>query len=321
MRGISFRILGLIVFVVLAFVCAVHANAAPPEKISDISVADLQQSTLAFVNTTTTPGLESGVINFAQPRRESQMQRTSLGFTADITFKDRIYNGFWGGSLIAGSLDENLSFKEAEGSIGVAVERNIKAIRGSLGFSIPWDESLKIRPYLSLVVADMNTQTAFLNMSNVAVSENNAYSSSQLTALATIGSLELDYTRYFSRYLVEVLGRYNMTYIDTISDERAELDTWGWSQTFFLKGRLTGPTGWSMDGRPWRWLVFTDYANFLDQPKSALGFTQTVELGAGLEWAINMKPLDWFGIQTVGFKVGYIVGEDLSGYNIGLTLR
>jgi hypothetical protein len=61
------------------------------------------------------------------------------------------------------------------------------------------------------------------------------------------------------------------------------------------------------------------YKNFTTIPQ--LFFQITREFGAGMEWRMNIKPLDWFGWQMVGLKLGIITSEHVDGYFLGLTAR
>jgi len=73
--------------------------------------------------------------------------------------------------------------------------------------------------------------------------------------------------------------------------------------------------------RPWRWNVYANHTNFIDQSNAALGYTALFEFGTGLEWRLNVKPLDWFGWQFIGVRAGVITSRDVEGFNIGLTAR
>jgi hypothetical protein len=60
---------------------------------------------------------------------------------------------------------------------------------------------------------------------------------------------------------------------------------------------------------------------FLNQEKQALGFKYYFDVGAAVSYEINIKALDWFGLRYLGFRVGAILGADVSGYTLGLTFR
>jgi hypothetical protein len=74
-------------------------------------------------------------------------------------------------------------------------------------------------------------------------------------------------------------------------------------------------------GKSWRWLFYANHTSFLSQKNVSLGYTGLFEFGAGMEWRMNIKPLDWFGWQMLGWKLGIITSEHVDGYFLGLTAR
>jgi len=90
---------------------------------------------------------------------------------------------------------------------------------------------------------------------------------------------------------------------------------------FKLKSRYSGPTNLTTYGRAWRWLLYANHINFLTQDKFSLGYTSLFEFGAGMEWRMNIKPLDWFGWQMLGLRAGVITSKNVEGFNVGLTAR
>ncbi|MCK5395798.1 MAG: hypothetical protein KAJ32_07385 [Gammaproteobacteria bacterium] len=64
-----------------------------------------------------------------------------------------------------------------------------------------------------------------------------------------------------------------------------------------------------------------NHTKFISQNKRALGYTSLFEIGTGLEWQLNVKPLNWFGWQYIGFSVGIITSQNVDGFNVRLTAR
>ena len=64
--------------------------------LSAISDSDIRNSAFAFVNTTSSPGLEGATLKVDNGERDSDQWRSSLGFTAEITLKNYIFNAYWG---------------------------------------------------------------------------------------------------------------------------------------------------------------------------------------------------------------------------------
>ncbi|MCG8537158.1 MAG: hypothetical protein MI808_18850, partial [Pseudomonadales bacterium] len=61
--------------------------------------------------------------------------------------------------------------------------------------------------------------------------------------------------------------------------------------------------------------------NYLDQSKSALGFRYLNEVGVGLDWDMHIKLFGWFGWRYLGIRAGYTFGDDVQGFNVGITAR
>ena len=126
------------------------------------------------------------------------------------------------------------------------------------------------------------------------------------------------YDRWWKDQRLEFIGTVTAVYTKTAT---AFIDYGGWDEVTQLNLRWSGNTGITTDGKPWRWNLYTDYTDFVTTPKAALGFRRYLETGVGMEWEWTQKPLDWFGIRFLGIKAGYIVGDDVTGYSIGLTFR
>jgi len=287
-------------------------------ELEGVDLSGVRQSAIAFVTTTTAPGVEGGGIEVDRDGRSSEAWRSSLGFAAEFILPETIYNGYWGVSLVAGGLDDRIAFVGEAGPTEVMTKRDVLGLRGSLGLSFPITERWRVRPSVTLLLADLDSQFEVVNDSPLTTQLNRE---ADATVVSGMGSLDVIYNRWYGDSEVELTGHYSAIYTDTTSDDNKFLDTWAWSQTAQLRGRLLGPTDWTLRGRPWRWLAYANYTNFLDLDEQALGYTSTLEFGVGLEWQMTIKPMDWFGWRSIGWRAGYITGDDVSGFNVGLTAR
>ena len=125
--------------------------------------------------------------------------------------------------------------------------------------------------------------------------------------------------QWYSQYKLEFNALYHLIYTDSFSEDNPILATYDWNDALKLEAIFSGATNLNSWGRPWRWHTYGNYTNFLSHNETALGYTQLFELGAGLNWQINIKPLDLFGWQSLGIRLGVIFGENVEGYNLGLT--
>ena len=83
-------------------------NAEILPGVSTLSDTVVRESAIAFVNATISPGIEGATLTVDDGNRQSEQWRSSLGFTAEFTIKDHIFNGYWGLALVGGSLDDSV---------------------------------------------------------------------------------------------------------------------------------------------------------------------------------------------------------------------
>lgn len=322
MKSLSIFSLPLALTTLLISGIATAQKENPFDGLSVISDSDIRDSAIAFVNTTTAPGLEGATLNVDNNQRNSDQWRSSLGFTAEITLKDHIFNAYWGLGLVGGSLTDNLRLTADNGQqVTLDIRRDIISLRGTLGLVFPVNEHFKLRPVLTLAVSDMRTKTVVDGIFpiNNTPTERTFRNSAQLAS--GTGSLDALFWYWHNDYRLELSGHYNLIYTDSFSEENPILNTYTWSQTAQIKSRLSGPTSLTLKSRPWRWVAYANHINFLTQDKTSLGYTALFEVGTGLEWQLNIKPLDWFGWQYIGISVGVITSRNVEGYNVGLTAR
>ena len=321
-----YRYITSMLLVLTANACITPATDAEPiAGLSALSDTVVRESAIAFVNTTISPGLEGATLTVDDGSRQSEQWRSSLGFSAEFTLKKPIYNGYWGMALIGGSLSDKVDvLGDAGQPVHLDFTRDVLALRGSLGLSFPMTQHFKLRPYLSLSVSDLQTQGTFDGLVT-ATPAGSASSSGSFTTkaqmLSTSGTLDALYSRWYGTNRLELSAHYTLIHTDAFSEDNPVLETEAWNDVLQLKSRFSGPTNLSTSGRTWRWLLYANYANFLSQESISLGYTNLFEFGAGMEWQMNIKPLDWFGWQMIGLKAGIITSENVDGYFLGITAR
>ena len=321
------KIVWLLSFLQLAvYTGAVSAQSPSPfPGLSLLSESDIRNAAIAFVNSSTAPGISGATITVDTDERNSEQLRSSLGFSAEFTITNHIFNGYWGLAIVGGTLEDEINTVADSGQpVKLDLTRSVLGLRTSIGLSFPMTEHFKLRPYLSFTVSDLKTDTVIDGLLLTDPSGNpvsTSYYKSSAYMASTTGSVEALYSRWFDDNRLELGAQYNLIYTDAISEDSPVLNLTSWSQTVQLKSRYSGPTSLTTSGRPWRWDVYASHENYLDQNKSSLGYTGLFEVGAGLEWHINMKPLNWFGWRALGVSVGVITSRNVEGYSIGLTAR
>ena len=319
-----FSISSLLVLTVnAALTPALNADVLP--GLSALSDSLVRESAIAFVNTTTSPGLEGATLTVDDGNRQSEQWRSSLGFAAEFTIKNHIYNGYWGLALVGGSLNDKFGLTSDAGQpVQFDVTRDVVALRGSFGLSYPITQHFKLRPYLSLSVSDLQTEIlvdGLLTTAPIGSATTTAVFNTSAQMTSTSGTLDALYSRWFGDNRLELSAHYTLIYTDAFSEDNPVLETQAWNDVLQIKSRYSGPTRLTSIGRPWRWQLYANHTNFLSQDNISLGYTSLFEFGAGVEWQMNIKPLDWFGWQMLGLKAGVITSSNVEGYFMGLTAR
>jgi len=293
--------------------------AEPIPGLSSISAADIRQSAIEFVNFNTSPGLEGATLDLDKDNRQSTNWRTSLGFSAEFTLRNHIFDGYWGLAVVGGQLKDKIELINDQGqTVQLNLRRQVAALRGSFGLSFPINEHFKLRPYLTLVASDLRSNGSFENLS--ASLPTDSFNSSAWM-YSTVASIEAIYHQWYGEYKLETTAQYHLIYTDSFSEDNPILATSDWNDSLNIEATVSGPTPFKTLARPWRWQAYANYTNFLNNNEFALGYKQLIEVGAGLDWQINIKPLNWFGWQSLGIKLGVIFGNDVEGYNFGLTAQ
>ena len=115
-------------------VSATGESNTPLDGISAISESDIRSSVIAFVNTTSSPGLEGATLSVDTAERDSEQWRSSLGFNAEVTLKNHIFNAFWGLGLVGGSLNDKIQLTADNGKpVSLNLTHDIVSLRGSFG--------------------------------------------------------------------------------------------------------------------------------------------------------------------------------------------
>ena len=293
--------------------------------LSALSVSDTQDAAIAFVNMTSSPGLEGATLELEGEGRQSQQWRSSLGFTAEVTLKQPVFNAYWGLALVGASLHDEIDLIADNGQpVHLDLTRHVVGLRGSLGLVLPIDEHLKVKPFLSLVRSDLNSKSTIDNLSatgpSAAPSGEARYKTSS-NLLSSVATIDASYWQWRGNNKVELAAQFNLINTNSVSGDTPWLNVSSWERSVQLKGKYSGPTSLVSVGRPWRWNAYATYTDFISTNKFSLGYNKLIEIGAGMDWQINIEPLDWFGWRSIGWSVGLIKGDNVVGYNIGVTAQ
>jgi hypothetical protein len=242
-----------------------------------------------------------------------------------LAIRDQPFSIYYGAALAGAYLEESVIVEDPNTQpTRFDVDRSVTAVLASGGLATHVNRFLRIRTYLSASYAGLRDDT------EVSTATARSEQLSQLPAsvadweadaLSGYGSVEAIYDRWYGQQRVELTGLYNLGYteLDSATDER--FDASGWTRTAVFRGRLSGPTRLSTEGRNWRWTAYLNHTRFPGQDKGALGFRYYSEIGVGMSWDWNIKPLDMFGLRAIGFGGGLIIGDDVRGATLGFSFK
>ena len=183
-------------------------------------------------------------------------------------------------AIVGGRLEDSIELIDDNGQpVQLDLTREVVGLRGSLGLSFPIDQHFKLRPFLSLILSDMQSESI---LDSQYVIDNNLPSgqfNSSAQMWSTVGSLEALYNRWYGNYQLQLSGQYNLIYTQSFSEDNPILeDTEDWNDAAQLKAMFGGPTRLSSAGRPWRWNTYANYTNFLSHNESCWVITITWKL-------------------------------------------
>jgi len=205
-------------------------NHIPLPGLSAITELDVRNSAIAFVNTTSSPGLEGATLSVDNGQRNSDQFRSSLGFNAEVTLKDYIFNAYWGLGIVGGALNDRIQLTGDNGQpVQLDLARDIVSMRGSMGLSFPVTEHFKLRPVLTLAVSDMKTKFIADGLLDSNNNPTTLTFSNRAQMLSATGSLDALYYNWFDNYKLELSAHYNLIYTDAFSNDNSILNTSVWN--------------------------------------------------------------------------------------------
>lgn len=184
-----------------------HFSVAAAETFTNLpgisvpSESDIREAAVAFVNTTISPGLSGAILTVDSADRQSEQWRSSLGFSAEFTINNHIFNGYWGLALVSGQLDDKLDIIADDGTpVDLDLTRDVLGVRGSFGLSFPVSKYFKLRPFLSHGVSDLQNSFFVDGLPITDKSGNtstlNYFETSALIGSST-GSIDAIYSRWY----------------------------------------------------------------------------------------------------------------------------
>lgn len=212
-------------------------------------------------------------------------------------------------------------FEDEDGT--TVINADYRAFTGlaGLGLDVPLHDSLVLRPILlagySYVKNDADFSGAYAELMKEAT--RGILFDFDIHSVLLGGAAELGYDRRFADGL-RLTGnlRYNHLVDIGFAASDSALEETGDFGVLTGGAELSGPTPVTFFGRELRWIGFTNGTGFVGQQSTALGFEYFFEIGGGVQ-LVDREVVQ--GLEGVSLRTSAIVGGNVTGWTIGLSLE
>ena len=195
---------------------------------------------------------------------------------------------------------------------------------GGIGVTIPLYRDFSLRPILLAGYSRTDIDGTFRGpfSEELETASTNLIRNADTNAWLLGGALQLNLKKYFENR-IEILTnvRYDYLYARTFAASDPVLESTDDFSILTSSAEISGPTPLTVFGRETRWIAFlgnTYLPGEKDNRESGIGFDYFFEIGGG---AAVIDPSIIKGIAGLGLRGSLIVGEDVHGWSLGLSLE
>lgn len=200
----------------------------------------------------------------------------------------------------------------------IPVSWNSLAGTGGVGWDFFLTDELRIRPMLNFSLGHVESDAALLAriVENRTDREVDFVRNGSLNAVGLGGSLMLDYELYKPDYEIDVELRYTSIRLRTTSSSSA-VEGSATTQSASLWSRWRAPTGLTLLGRPFRYVLEFSHSRYFGDEAATLGVEYLSALGAGFELDSSRYPIF---ITRTRLLVRYRFSPEVHGTSVGLAV-
>ncbi|SET19825.1 hypothetical protein [Thalassotalea agarivorans] len=318
--------------ITVALLMPLHALALQDESgfnsisLEDVTPNDVSRAAVAFINLSTSPGIDGSVINVNKgEQRQTKFTRGSLGFANDFSLDWTFMNFYTSGSITAAHLDDQILFNTQDSrEFLVNIDRQIIAIELSGGFLIPITKNLKVTPYISVISSNfkndsdaqrLGANNPLVKLPPIAEIESTTH------ALTTAYTIDIEYERWLKFGLLEIEAQYASSTTKTEDKINAFLNFNESIQTLTAQARWNAPTSLELFDLTWDWHTYYKHTHFLNLNRNAIGFNYFHEIGIGADYQWNIKALNLFGVRYIGIRSSVLFGDDVEGVSTEIYFK
>jgi hypothetical protein len=178
---------------------------------------------------------------------------------------------------------------------------------------------LVLRPIVNFTLGHIESDLSALSrlIENNTDKEISFLEHGRLNAVGYGGSLMLDYEHFRKDYEIDVEARYTTIYLQSIPGTSEGVKGSYLAQNLNLWSRWRAPTGLVALHRPFRYVLEFTYSYYPGNQDDILGFNNLFSFGAGLELDVSAY---FYYLSRIRLIARYRIGENISGYSIGLGI-
>ncbi|MBW2697999.1 MAG: hypothetical protein JRE70_16075 [Deltaproteobacteria bacterium] len=321
----------LVVLAWLSIAGAARAQVLDPgDAISRISARDITESLVSLNNFTASPGIEGSNLSTDLGDGQPNLEYGRFSIQIPISIQTRlswlnVYTEIGYGSLF---VDDKFFARTLAGeTLAIFSERQVDS--GRLGLGVEWRPTTgwQIAPYLAASVSGLSSKTRFaggnFDPGSISPVEQVLLSDWSAAAWSLGGVLDVKYLRWFGveRNRLDLQARYAISWTETFNESLRILDTSDLRNTLVFEALWRSITDVRVFKKRLSWNVFANSTSFPGQDKDDLGFTYYFGLGAGVDLYIPERLWGKIGRNFIGIRGSAIVGDDVRGWSIVLSLR
>ena len=195
---------------------------------------------------------------------------------------------------------------------------------GGIGATIPLNQDFSLRPIVLAGYSRTDIDGTFSGpfSEELETASTNLTRNADTNALLLGGAFQIIFQKYFeNRIEISTNVRYDYLYARTFEASDRVLESADDFSILTSHAEISGPTPLTFFGRETRWIAFlgnTYLPGEQDNRESGIGFDYFFEIGGG---AAIIDPDMVEGIAGLSLRGSVIVGEDVNGWSLGLSLE
>lgn len=302
----------------------------PMDAIGRISAQDIASSLISYNNFAASPGIEGSNLDVDLGDDQPHLKYGRFSIQIPISIKTKIdwlnfYTDFGYGSL---EINDDFSALSASGELlDVSAERTVDSGRLGLGVEFLPTPRLHIAPYFEWSMSALRSKTRVsptrFDLGGVTPEEAVLLRDWKAAAWTVGGVLDVKYLHWFGeeKNRLDLQARYAIAWAETFNESLPRLRSGDVRNTLTVEALWRSITDVRVLKKNLAWNVFVNSSSFPGQEKDDLGFTYYFGFGAGLDLYVPERLWGKIGRNFIGLRGSGIVGDDVRGWSIVLSLR